>query len=230
MDVKDADQVASAIDQIEAKFGRLPNIIVNNAAGNFIMASERLSTNAFRTIVDIVLMGTANVTLEVGRRLINAKQGGAFLSITTPYARQGAPFLLPSAVAKAGVENLTRSLANEWAKYGMRFNCIAPGPIKTEGAFGRLTIGDMHDAGEAAQLTVPEGRLGEPEELANLAAFVVSDYGSWLNGAIIDFDGGQHLFNSGGSFTNALHGTTSDQWEQIETAIRARTGKTKSKV
>lgn len=134
MDVRKPEMVAKSIDLIESKFGQLPNIVVNNAAGNFIMATERLSPNAIRTVVDIVLLGTVNVTTEIGRRLIRSKgnTGCAFLSISTPYARNGAPFVMPSAISKAGVENLTRTLASEWAKYGMRFNVIAPGPIPTE--------------------------------------------------------------------------------------------------
>jgi len=226
LDVKNPAEVAKAADECVSKLG-LPNIVVNNAAGNFIMATERLSPNAFRTVFDIVLIGTANVTLEFGRRMIEAKQGCSFLSITTPYARSGAPFVVPSATAKAGVENMVRSLASEWGKYGMRFNCIAPGPIPTEGAFGRLNPNSMDDASAAAGLTVPVGRVGEPEELANLAAFVVSDYGSWLNGSIIDFDGGQQFLGNGAGFTKVLHEKSPEDWAQIEALIRGRTGKSK---
>ncbi|EYC22981.1 hypothetical protein Y032_0016g3054 [Ancylostoma ceylanicum] len=132
MDVKDPAVVSKSIDEITKRFGKLPSIVVNNAAGNFIMATERLSPNAVRAVVDIVLVGTLNVTTEVCRRAMKNNQGCTVLSITTPYARHGGAFVVPSALSKAGVENMTRSLASEWAKYGMRFNVVAPGPIPTE--------------------------------------------------------------------------------------------------
>ncbi|KHJ97079.1 hypothetical protein OESDEN_02955, partial [Oesophagostomum dentatum] len=230
MDVKDAALVSQSIDEISKKFGKLPNIIVNNAAGNFIMATERLSPNAVKTVVDIVLMGTLNVTTEVCKRAMKVNQGCTVLSITTPYARNGGAFVVPSAVSKAGVENMTRSLASEWAKYGMRFNVIAPGPIKTEGAFSRLSSASPEQMEAGAASKIPVGRIGKPEELANLAAYVCSDYASWLNGAIIDFDGGQQFLNHNSSFGTHLHEMSPKDWEEIENNIRQRTGKTKSKM
>ncbi|VDN25836.1 unnamed protein product, partial [Cylicostephanus goldi] len=205
MDVKDPAIVSQSIDEITKKFGKLPNIVVNNAAGNFIMATERLSPNAVKAVVDIVLIGSMNVTTEVCRRAMKINQGCTVLSITTPYARHGAAFVVPSAISKAGVENMTRSLASEWAKYGMRFNVIAPGPIKTEGAFSRLSTAAPEDMETASATTVPVGRIGKPEELANLAAYMCSDYASWLNGAIVDFDGGQQYLNHNSSFGAHLH-------------------------
>lgn len=136
-DVRDPDAVSSALDQLESEAG-LPDVVINNAAGNFISPSERLSPNAFRTIIDIVLNGTANVTLQTGKRMINAKKGGVFLSVTTTYADTGSGYVTPSAAAKAGVANLVKSLSSEWDKYGMRFVGVSPGPIETEGAFSRL--------------------------------------------------------------------------------------------
>lgn len=136
-DVRDPLSVRDAIDQCIDTFG-LPNIIINNAAGNFIAPTERLSPNAFHNVINIVLMGTANVTLEVGKRLIAAKQGANFLAISTPYAQEGSGFVVPSACAKAGVEVLSKSLASEWSRYGMRFNVIQPGPIYTKGMNLRL--------------------------------------------------------------------------------------------
>lgn len=177
LDVRDQQAVKQVADRLEQD-GLLPDVVVNNAAGNFIMATERLSLNAIKTVVDIVLLGTANVTVELGRRLIKAGKGCSFVAISTTYARTGAPFVTPSAAAKAGVENLSRSLAAEWAKYGMRFNCIAPGPIYTKGAFDRLNPGSAQDAAAAAATTVGAGRTGEPEELANLVAYIASDYAS----------------------------------------------------
>ncbi|KAK6734375.1 hypothetical protein RB195_017888 [Necator americanus] len=230
MDVKDPAIVSSSIDEITKRFGKLPSIIVNNAAGNFIMASERLSPNAVKAVVDIVLMGTLNVTTEVCKRAMKANQGCTVLSITTPYARHGGAFVLPSAVSKAGVENMTRSLASEWAKYGIRFNVIAPGPIPTKGAFSRLSTAAPEDMEAGAASTIPVGRLAKPEELANLATYVCSDYASWLNGAIIDFDGGQQFLNHNSSFGSHLHEMSPKDWEEIENNIRQRTGKTKSKM
>lgn len=136
-DVRDPESVRAAVDAMEKEVG-LPDVVINNAAGNFVAPFERLTPNGFRTITDIVLNGTANVTLDVGKRLIAAKKGANFLSITTVYADTGSAFVVPSAAAKAGVAALLRSLATEWGKYGMRFVGIAPGPIETKGAFSRL--------------------------------------------------------------------------------------------
>ncbi|XP_008106616.1 2,4-dienoyl-CoA reductase [(3E)-enoyl-CoA-producing], mitochondrial isoform X2 [Anolis carolinensis] len=130
-DVRDPASVSDAVSQLIDVAGH-PSVIINNAAGNFISPSERLSANAFRTITDIVLNGTAFVTLEIGKQLIKAKKGAAFLAITTIYAETGSGFVMPSASAKAGVEALCKSLAAEWGRYGLRFNVIQPGPIKTK--------------------------------------------------------------------------------------------------
>ncbi|KAK0406500.1 hypothetical protein QR680_018610 [Steinernema hermaphroditum] len=159
MDVRHPEIVEKSVDAIESEFGRLPNVVINNAAGNFIMALERLSPNAVRTVVDIVLLGAVNVTTEIGRCVINQKKDGcSFFSISTPYARSGGPFLLPSAMSKAGVENMTKSLSAEWAKHGMRFNVIAPGPIPTKDAFGRLSNRTMHETAHMLSKTVFVGR------------------------------------------------------------------------
>lgn len=217
MDVRDPSAVSTALDVCEAKFG-LPNIIINNAAGNFISPSERLSPNAWKTITDIVLNGTAYVTLEAGKRLIKAEKGGVFLSITTTYTRSGSGFVSPSASAKAGVEALTRSLAAEWGRYGMRFNCIAPGPIETEGAFSRLD--PTGSFAKAAHKRIPAGRMGEVEELANLASYLVSDYSSWISGETLAMDGGSSRFMSG-EF-NPLINVTSEGWNEIAKLIRQK--------
>uniref|UniRef100_A0A8R1E454 Uncharacterized protein n=1 Tax=Caenorhabditis japonica TaxID=281687 RepID=A0A8R1E454_CAEJA len=231
MDLKDPVKVAKAFDDIEQKFGRTPDILINNAAGNFIMATERLSPNAYGTVIDIVLKGTLHVTTEFGRRCIRKKQGGNVLSISTLYAKSGAPFVVPSGAAKAGVENMTKALASEWAKHGLRFNAIAPGPIPTEGAFGRLFAGSLKDSNDVMKVGVPVGRLGQPEEIANLVSFMCSDYMSWLNGAIVDFDGGQQHLNHGSHMGPFLHEWDQDQWQETENLIRGRTGKDrKSKI
>ncbi|KAG8002350.1 hypothetical protein GBF38_013706, partial [Nibea albiflora] len=159
-------------------------VIINNAAGNFICPSERLTPNGWKSITDIVLNGTAFITLELGKRLIQKQRGASFLAITTIYAESGSGFVVPSASAKAGVEALYKSLAAEWGRYGHRFNIIQPGPIRTKGAFSRL---DPTGAFEKAMIDrIPTGRLGKPEEIANLAAYMSSDYATWMSGAVSD--------------------------------------------
>jgi len=218
-DVRDGDAIKSVIDKIQSDIG-LPDVVINNAAGNFIAPSERLSANAFRTIVDIVLTGSANVTLEIGRRLIDAGKGANFLSISTTYARTGSGFVLPSACAKSGIEAMTKSLASEWGRYGMRFNAIAPGPIETKGAFSRLDpTGEFK---RVAISRIPTARLGEVEELANLATYMVSDYASWMTGEIITLDGGETPY-IGGEF-NPLDRVPQAMWEQMEQKIRSTKG------
>ncbi|XP_002710618.2 2,4-dienoyl-CoA reductase [(3E)-enoyl-CoA-producing], mitochondrial isoform X1 [Oryctolagus cuniculus] len=218
-DVRDPNMVQNAVSELIKVAGH-PNIVINNAAGNFISPSERLSPNAWKTISDIVLNGTAYVTLEIGKQLIKAQKGAAFLAITTIYAETGSGFVVPSASSKAGVEAMHKSLAAEWGKYGMRFNVIQPGPIKTKGAFSRL---DPTGAFEKDMIErIPCGRLGTAEELANLAVFLCSDYASWINGAVIRFDGGEEVLISG-EF-NSLRKVTKEQWDTIEGLIRKTKG------
>ncbi|XP_073924911.1 2,4-dienoyl-CoA reductase [(3E)-enoyl-CoA-producing], mitochondrial isoform X1 [Castor canadensis] len=218
-DVKDPDMVHNAVLEL-IKIAGHPDIVINNAAGNFISPTERLSPNAWKTITDIVLNGTAYVTLEIGKQLIKAQKGAAFLAITTIYAETGSGFVVPSSSAKSGVEALNKSLAAEWSKYGMRFNIIQPGPIKTRGAFSRL---DPTGAFEKEMIDrIPCGRLGTVEELANLATFLCSDYASWINGAVIRFDGGEEVFISG-EF-NSLRKVTKEEWDAIEGLIRKTKG------
>ncbi|KAM8966848.1 2,4-dienoyl-CoA reductase [(3E)-enoyl-CoA-producing], mitochondrial [Pelodytes ibericus] len=218
-DIRDPDSVKKAVAELIQVAGH-PNVVINNAAGNFISPSERLSANAWRTITDIVLNGTAYVTLEVGKELIKAGKGAAFLAITTIYAESGSGFVVPSACAKAGVEALCKSLASEWGRYGMRFNVIQPGPIKTKGAFSRL---DPTGAFESEILDrLPCGRLGTPEEIANLATYLCSDYASWLSGAVIRMDGGEYVFMAG-EF-NSLQKVTNEQWDVMEKIIRKTKG------
>lgn len=218
-DVRDPNMVQNAVSELIKVAGH-PSIVINNAAGNFISPSERLSPNAWKTISDIVLNGTAYVTLEIGKQLIKAQKGAAFLAITTIYAESGSGFVVPSASSKAGVEAMHKSLAAEWGKYGMRFNVIQPGPIKTKGAFSRL---DPTGAFEKDMIErIPCGRLGTVEELANLAVFLCSDYASWINGAVIRFDGGEEVLISG-EF-NSLRKVTKEQWDTIEGLIRKTKG------
>ncbi|XP_032326129.1 2,4-dienoyl-CoA reductase, mitochondrial isoform X3 [Camelus ferus] len=197
-DVRDLDMVKNTVSELIKVAGH-PDIVINNAAGNFISPTERLSPNAWKTITDIVLNGTAYVTLEIGKQLIKAQKGATFLAITAIYADTGSGFVVPSASAKAGVETMSKSLAAEWGKYGMRFNMIQPGPIKTKGAFSRM---DPAGAFEKEMIErIPCGRLGTVGELANLAVFLCSDYASWINGAV-----------------------TKEQWDTIEGLIRKTKG------
>ncbi|XP_047411648.1 2,4-dienoyl-CoA reductase [(3E)-enoyl-CoA-producing], mitochondrial [Sciurus carolinensis] len=218
-DVRDPDMVQNTVLEL-IKIVGLPDVVINNAAGNFISPTERLSPNAWKTITDIVLNGTAYVTLEIGKQLIKAQKGAAFLAITTIYAESGSGFVVPSASSKAGVEAMNKSLAAEWGNYGMRFNVIQPGPIKTKGAFSRL---DPTGTFEKHMIDrIPCGRLGTMEELANLAVFLCSDYASWINGATIRFDGGEEVFMSG-EFNN-LRKVTKEEWDMIEGLIRKTKG------
>jgi len=213
LNIKDTKNVIDIFDQMEV----VPDVVVNNAAGNFISPTERLSHNAFHNIIDIVLKGSASVTLEAGKRMIKEGKGGNFLAITVPYADTGSAYVVPSACAKSGVEALTKSLAAEWGRKGIRLNCIAPGPIYTEGAFGRLDP----DGKEISNMLekVPCGRLGEREELANLASYMCSDYASWLSGEIINFDGG-NIRQLAGMF-DKIREVPESEWDRIEAKIRS---------
>lgn len=218
-DVRDPEGVKAAADTCVSELG-LPHMIINNAAGNFIAPTERLSSNAFRTILEIVLHGTAFVTLEFGKRLIKSNQGCSFLSISTTYTKHGSGFVVPSAAAKAGVEAITKSLAVEWGRYGMRFNAIAPGPIETKGAFSRLDpTGEFR---KHMLQRIPTGRLGEVEELANLAMYVLSDYANWMTGEVITLDGGE-LPRMAGEL-NDLLAIPTENWDELESIIKATKG------
>lgn len=212
-DVRDADQVKLLFDEADALFENRIDAVLNNAAGNFISPTERLSSNAFGTVIDIVLKGTANITLEAGKRWIAAKQPGVFLNIVTTYAWTGSGYVVPSAAAKAGVLAMTRSLAVEWAKYGIRSNAIAPGPFPTEGAWSRLLPGDLVKKFDPAK-KVPVGRVGEHQELANLAAYLVSDFSAYVNGEVITIDGGEWL-KGAGEFNN-LDLIPEAMWDMME--------------
>ena len=199
-DVRESASVVKAFDAIEGSLGPLDSL-VNNAAGNFLCASEDLSDNAFDAVVKIVLYGSFNCTRELGRRLIARQAPGHVLSIVTTYVTSGSAFVLPSAAAKAGVLAIMRSLAVEWATYGIRLNAIAPGPFPTEGAFSRLMAGDME---KQALRRVPAGRFGDHAELANLAAYLLSDASPYQTGDCVTIDGAEALF-SGQEFAGFAH-------------------------
>ena len=189
------------------------DILVNNAAGNFIARTEELSIGAFEAVIGIVLMGTINVTMACGRRWIKEGRHANVLNITTSYAETGSPYVVPSSIAKAGVLNMTRSLAVEWGNRGIRFNAIAPGPIPTEGAFSRLM--PVKSLEELAKKRNPLGRFGTHEELANLAAFMVSDESGYVNGHQVVMDGGETLKGSS-EFSNLGDVLTEEQWQAMK--------------
>lgn len=218
-DVRDIDQVEKMWSEAIAHYGKI-DVVLNNAAGNFISPTERLSTNAFNTVLDIVLKGTSNVTLTAGKHWIKEKQAGTFLNIVTTYAWTGSGYVVPSAAAKAGVLAMTRSLAVEWAKYKIRSNAIAPGPFPTEGAWSRLLPGDLVKKFDPAK-KVPVGRVGEHQELANIAAYLVSDFSAYVNGEVITIDGGEWL-KGAGEFNN-LDMIPQEMWDMME-ASRGKKG------
>lgn len=223
LDVRDAGAVTACFDEATRLAGAPISMLINNAAGNFVSPFARLSPNAVSTVIDIVLKGTAFCTLEAGKRWIAGGTGGVVLNITTTYAECGSAFVVPSAMAKAGVLNLTRSLATEWGKHGIRINALAPGPIVTEGAFSRLDPSGEFQ--EKLRKRLPAGRLGSTAELSNIASFMLSPYASWLTGQQIQFDGGEGAALAG-EF-NILTSLPDSTWDQMEAQIRATNKKGK---
>lgn len=191
VDIRDHANVGKMITRIVRELGGLDGL-VNNAAGNFLAASEDLSPNAFKAVVDIVLTGSFNCTQQFGQYLIQSKKTGVVLSIVTTYTETGSAFVLPSACAKAGVYTMTTSLAAEWGPYGIRLNAIAPGLFPTEGAWSRL-MPDDPSLVEKYKSKVPLCRFGRHEELANLAVFLLSDLSSYITGECVTIDGGERL-------------------------------------
>ena len=215
-DVRDPEQVEAMLAAVVERFGTIHGL-VNNAAGNFICPTERLSYNAFNAVVDIVLKGTYNCTLAMGKRWIAAGTPGVVLNISTTYAWTGSGYVVPSAVSKAGALIMVRSLASEWGKYGIRLNAIAPGSFPTEGAWKRLKPPELQDAGEPYK-RIPLGRHGEHQELANLAAYLLSDFSSYITGACITIDGGTWL-RGAGQF-NELESVSGEQWDELQAAMK----------
>ena len=193
-DVRDAAQAESLIRFAAERFGRVDGL-VNNAAGNFLALSEELSPNGFDTVVRTVLYGSVNCTLALGRHLLARRAPGAVVSIVTTYAWTGSAYVLPSACAKAGVLAMTRSLAAEWGPAGIRLNAIAPGPIPTEGAFSRLFA--TEEAQKHSLDRIPLARFGRPEEIANLATFLLSDLCPYQTGDCVTMDGGEWIAGAG---------------------------------
>jgi len=210
-DVRDAAAVEKMIDTIWSA-GPL-DALMNNAAGNFLARTEELSLGAFQSVIGIVLMGTLHATLACGRRWLAARHKGVVLNVTTTYTTTGSAYVVPSAVAKSGVQALTRSLAVEWGNRGIRMNAIAPGPIPTEGAFSRLL--PRPDFEQEAKKRIPLGRFGTTEEFANLAAFLVSDGSGYINGDVVTMDGGEWL-QGAGEFTTLGRELTEKEWEMMK--------------
>ncbi|MGV3761521.1 SDR family oxidoreductase [Parapedobacter sp.] len=215
-DIRDSTQVEQLLAQSLERFGRV-DALLNNAAGNFISPTERLSANAFSTVVDIVLNGTANCTLAFGKHWIERQQPASILNIVTTYAFTGSAYVVPSAAAKGGVLALTRSLAVEWGKYGIRNNAIAPGPFPTKGAWERLLPGDLAERFDFKK-RVPLKRVGDHQELANLAAFLLSDFAGYINGEVVTIDGGEWL-QGAGQFSG-LEAVPHELWDALEKITR----------
>ena len=193
--VKEYSDVENVLSETIKKFGSL-DILINNAAGNFVSPTERLSHRAFDAVVDIVLKGSYNCTLEIGKYWIKNKIKGVTLNIVTTYSWTCSGYVVPSACAKAGVLAMTRSLGAEWGKYGIRTNAIAPGPFPTEGAWSRLFPKAFRKFYDPTK-KIPLKRFGDHQELANLASYLVSDYSAYVNGEIVTIDGGEWIYGAG---------------------------------
>ncbi|WP_266205614.1 SDR family oxidoreductase [Pontibacter kalidii] len=217
-DVRKYNEIEAMLQATLNKFGRV-DVLVNNAAGNFVSPTERLSHKAFDVITDIVLKGSYNCTLALGKHWIEQQQEAAILNIVTTYAWTGSGYVVPSACAKAGVLAMTRSLASEWAKYGIRSNAIAPGPFPTEGAWSRLFPKQLAEKLDPVK-RIPVGRFGEHQELANLAAYLVSDYAAFVNGEVVTIDGGEWLYGAG-EF-NSFDQIPQEMWDAMEKQMRGK--------
>jgi NAD(P)-dependent dehydrogenase (short-subunit alcohol dehydrogenase family) len=196
--VREADDVEAFFDEAEERQGPVTRL-VNNAAANFLAAAEDISPNGFDAIIKTNLYGSFYCTQQCGKRWLEREEDGAVLSIATTYAETGSAFVLPSAMSKAGIVAMTRSLAAEWGSAGIRLNAIAPGPFPTEGAWERLVPSE--DIEQQMRQRIPVRRFGEPEELADLAVFMLSDLASYMNGELVTFDGGEKLA-AGGQFND----------------------------
>jgi NAD(P)-dependent dehydrogenase (short-subunit alcohol dehydrogenase family) len=190
LDVRDPESVESVAERIEQEHGGV-NVLVNNAAGNFIVKAEELSPNGWNAVIGIVLNGTFYCTSAFGRRMIARGGGGSILNVIANYAWTGAPGVVHSASAKAGVLAMTRTLAVEWARHGIRLNAIAPGPVHTEGASEKLFPNEQIQ--EGIRRTIPARRFATLEEVANAAVYLLSDYASYVTGENLVIDGGQWL-------------------------------------
>ena len=214
LDIRHADDVDAMVGRIWSESGPLDGL-VNNAAGNFVSRTQDVSPRGFDAVANIVLHGTYYVTHHVGRRWIATGHKGSVISIVVTWVRTGAPFVVPSAMSKAGVDAMTKSLAIEWGRYGIRLNAIAPGIFPTEGANARLS---PKEAWTDRSVRNPMNRVGRMSELQNVAVFLMADGVEWLTGETIAIDGAGHRQN-GASFTD-LADLSDAQWREMREAIR----------
>ena len=210
-DVRSPEQVEAMVEQTVKELGSV-DILLNNAAGNFISPTENLSPNAFKTVIDIVLNGTFHCTQAAGK-VMRKNKSGIILNIVTTYAWTGSGYVVPSACAKAGVLAMTRSLAVEWAKYGIRTVAIAPGPFPTKGAWSRLAPPGL-GIDKKMKARIPLKRVGEHIELANLASYLISDQAAYINGEVVTIDGGEWL--QGAGEMNELEKIPKAAWKLLE--------------
>jgi len=221
VDIRDAAAVDAMVQKIWDEDGPLHGL-VNNAAGNFISPTKDLTPNGFNAIANIVFHGTFYVTHAVGKRWIAGGQKGSVVSILVTWVHTGSPYVVPSAMSKAGLHVMTKSLAVEWGRYGIRLNAIAPGPFPTEGATKRLRPGG--DFSESRNLN-PMRRVGKMEELQNLAAFLMADGCEWLTGETIAIDGGGYLASGSGAYFTELDKLSDADWERMRVLIKAQNDK-----
>jgi NAD(P)-dependent dehydrogenase (short-subunit alcohol dehydrogenase family) len=224
VDIRVATAVEEMIESIWAS-GPLDGL-VNNAAGNFISQTKDLSPRAFDAIANIVLHGTFYTTNACGKRWIAEQRKASVISILTTWVWTGSPFVVPSAMSKAGVAVMTQSLAVEWARHGIRLNAIAPGPFPTEGAWARLN--PLQEGNDSRYNTRnPMGRVGRPSELANMAAFLMSDEVEYINGEVIAIDGAMGIMGNG-TFSNMM-AYSEDDWRRVREQIQSTNAADKAK-
>src|SRR4051794_7339633 len=221
VDIRDAQAVDAMVQRIWDEAGPLTGL-VNNAAGNFISPTKDLSPNGFNAIASIVFHGTFYVTHAVGKRWIEGGNKGTVLSILVTWVHTGSPYVVPSAMSKAGLHVMTKSLAVEWGRFGIRLNAIAPGPFPTEGAQKRLRPGGGFE--DSARMN-PMRRLGHMEELQNLATFLMSDGCEWLTGETIGLDGGGYLANGSAAYFTQLDKMSDADWDRMRSKIKAQNDK-----
>ena len=221
VDIRDAAAVDAMVQRIWDEAGPLTGL-VNNAAGNFISPTKDLSPNGFNAIANTVFHGTFYVTHAVGKRWIAGGHKGSVLSILVTWVHTGSPYVVPSAMSKAGLNVMTKSLAVEWGRYGIRLNAIAPGPFPTEGATKRLRPGGGFEDSVALN---PMRRLGRMEELQNLATFLMADGCEWLTGETVAVDGAGYLASGSGAYFTQLDKLSDADWEKMRAAIKAQNDK-----
>jgi NAD(P)-dependent dehydrogenase (short-subunit alcohol dehydrogenase family) len=222
VDIRDAAAVDAMIQHIWDTSGPLTGL-VNNAAGNFISPTKDLTPNGFNAIANIVFHGTFYVTQAVGKRWIEGKHKGSVVSILVTWVHTGSPYVVPSAMSKAGLHVMTKSLAVEWGRFGIRLNAIAPGPFPTEGASKRLRPGS--GGFEDTTQMNPMKRIGKMEELQNLATFLMADGCEWLTGETIGLDGGGYLASGSGAYFTQLDKMSDADWDKARAMIKAQNDK-----